>query len=199
MNAMFYLDCDGKETTRDYLLEQLWNGYKVYLVYLGGGYVPLTLAVEAFAHDGEAWEAVQGWARANGRLDEIGEDVECPKCGVQMFYSGNQIYGDMWQCPECALSVPQPESYGEVELVIQEVPRNLLETAWVLKRDYDDEPVYIWPATVEDLDREPPVAQATINQLINIMPEAQVKEIEDNWHVVTDNKKIKELVDAFHS
>lgn len=209
MNAMFYLTSDGDETARDDVLREMRDGYPIYMVYLGGGYVPLTLAVEAFVHEGEAWEAVQEWARKADRLDEIGEDVECPHCEIDKVLSSGEHYKgqlqmywrskigsgpSIWQCPSCDWTCEEPAGYGEVELVIQEVPKSVLETAWVLARPFQGERVGIWKATVQRLDKEEPLVWVTMDQLEPIISYDHLLDLNSVYEVVTDNLAIKELI-----
>jgi hypothetical protein len=210
MNAHFYLTSDGDETTRDDLLREMRDGYPIYMVYLGGGYVPLKLAVEAFTGEHETWEAAQEWARKADRLDEIGEDVECQRCDPskeshdgkwvaklpQMYWTVNKNDEDVhiWVCPECLWECPQPESYGEVELVIQQVPKSILEKAWVLERPLQSNRVGIWPAPAKHLDMDFPIKWVGIDDLVDILSEDQISDLRSVYEVVTDNPKIGELI-----
>ena len=94
-NASLYLDYVGYEITRDELLLAILNGDKAAMLYVGGGYVPLTVAVVVMAHDDicEACSTFEDWCRKNDRLDEIGEDE------------------------------PESEWFGEYECHIEQIPQ----------------------------------------------------------------------------
>lgn len=97
-NAMFYLDENGHELdVNEFVHENVeWHGL---MLYVGGGFVPLAVAVLTcdargfYRPDwGSAASTFEEWCRNNGRLDEIGEDN------------------------------PDDEYFGEYELVIEEIP-----------------------------------------------------------------------------
>jgi len=209
MDAHLYLTSDGDVTTRDDLLREMRDSYPIYMVYLGGGFVPLKLAVQAFTCEGNAWEAVQERARKADRLDEIGEDVECPECAhdeyddagmghevmTQMHWTVNKNDEgvNIWVCPQCLWECAQPDSYGQVEVVIQQVPRSLLETAWVLTRPFQGASVDIFPATTQHIEGKLPLASVSQETLESILSEEQMNDLHSVYEVVTDSSKAGEL------
>jgi hypothetical protein len=81
-NAMRYLNEHGDEITRHEFVHEL-KEYAGVMLYVGGGYVPLAVAVLTLdsaktrhVDEGAAVEAFEDWCRKNGRADEIGEDAE---------------------------------------------------------------------------------------------------------------------------
>lgn len=81
-DAMRYLDEHGHEITRHQFVHELkeWAGL---MLYVGGGYVPLRVAVltldgakDRYVDEGAAVSAFEEWARNSGRAEEIGEDDE---------------------------------------------------------------------------------------------------------------------------
>lgn len=77
INAMFYLDDSGQEMERQYFLKELVedDGQKGFMLYVGGGYVPLSVAVIHW-NESDAVGTFEEWCRNNDRLDEIGEDKD---------------------------------------------------------------------------------------------------------------------------
>jgi hypothetical protein len=78
LDAMYYLDDSGDEITREEFLKELfyatnWMDQKGFMLYVGGGYVPLRVAVISW-NESDAHSTFQDWARRVGRLDEISED-----------------------------------------------------------------------------------------------------------------------------
>lgn len=109
-DAHFYLDERGNEITRREFLEELYEGYYAYMIYVGGGYVPLRVAVLTVSHrryragdEGSAIEAFEEWAREN-RPEEIGEGPEFEK--------------EVQEAIERGEEPPQPE----YEASIEEIP-----------------------------------------------------------------------------
>lgn len=103
-NAHHYLDSSGNELTRaEFLADNAeWHGV---MLYVGGGYCPLQIAV--LTNDargfhsldvGAAVSTFEEWARNNSRMDEIGEDVPC-----------------------------DDPVFGEYELVFQSIPQEVIE------------------------------------------------------------------------
>jgi len=229
MQAHFYQTSDGDETTRDDLLLEMRLGYPIYMIYLGPGSVKLAFAVQAFSYDGEAMGAVVQWCRANDRLDEINEDVECEECVIQVPREGGgwqrdavQMYrtehvaaeGEiigyedhqwvvpreaagkhLWMCPKCDSVVTEPVDFKQPEWFSEQVPKSVLETVWVLERPFQAKRVGIWSATVQRLDNEEPIKWVHIDELEDILSEGQMKDLRSVYEVVTDNQKIKELID----
>lgn len=210
MDAHYYLTSDGDETTRDDLLREMRNSYPIYMIYLGPGYVPLKLAVQAFTGEQEAWEAAQEWARKADRLDEIGEDVECAECetrpcedtggNVAMYATWMHWYHErkdgvsVWKCPECGWMCEEPDSFGEVEGTVQQVPESLLETAWFIENTGIEQKIAIWKATIEFPASCSASAYVTLDELESILSEEQMDDLRSVYEVVTDNPKIKELI-----
>lgn len=84
-NAMVYLDDSSHEISRMDFLEQVHNGQWSYMLYVGGGYVPLRVAVTTNSHrhfqvsgESEAIETFEEWAREE-RPEEIGEGPDYEK------------------------------------------------------------------------------------------------------------------------
>jgi len=100
-NAMYYLSSCSEITREEFLAEHA-EGWRCHMLYVGGGYVPLTVAVATANHRdfyGADWSGAasmfEEWARNNGRLDEIGEDN------------------------------PDDEYFGEYELRIEDIPEEI--------------------------------------------------------------------------
>jgi hypothetical protein len=83
LNAMVHLDYMGSECTRDELLDEIRQGFVVVMAYVGGGYVPLTVAigtVDSNYHNpnvSDAYSALWEYL-ADERPDELNEqgDIE---------------------------------------------------------------------------------------------------------------------------
>lgn len=101
VSAMFYLDYSGLQITRREFLQAFRaetrhpSRYDLhgYMLYVGDGYVPLTIAVLAY-NESDAIGAFEDWCRRTGREDEIAEDDESIADGYE----------------------------GEYQLVIQQIP-----------------------------------------------------------------------------
>ena len=80
--AHSYLHESGHEVSRPEFLREVHEGWRAYMLYIGGGYVPLTMAVLTTSHrdhtgpmDGasDAIETWEEWARKN-KPEELGDD-----------------------------------------------------------------------------------------------------------------------------
>jgi hypothetical protein len=86
LDAMYYLDDSGDEITREEFLKELfyatnWMDQKGFMLYVGGGYVPLRVAVIAW-HESDAFATFEEYARNAGQLGEINEhDVDADNYG----------------------------------------------------------------------------------------------------------------------
>ena len=101
-NADFYLDDGGNEITREEFIAQNADGWRSHMLYIGGGFSPLKVAVLTcnargfYSADwGSAVSAMEEWARNTDRFDWIAEDD------------------------------PDDEFYGEYELTIQDIPETI--------------------------------------------------------------------------
>ena len=100
--AHYYIDEMGYELTREEFLAQLLE-YRGYMLYVGEGYVPLTVAVLTYSarkydkpgEASEAEEAFEEWARRNDRLAEIGEDDKTPESEWGQY----QCHAEELPCP----------------------------------------------------------------------------------------------------
>lgn len=124
-NAMFYLDEHGKEITRHEFVHELkdWAGL---MLYVGGGYVPLRVAMltldgpkDRYVDEGGAVSAFEEWCRSNGRAEEIGEDAE-------------------WQ--EKVEADPDNTPSPEYELMIQRIPYPV--EGYLFEDQYQDIKIY---------------------------------------------------------
>ena len=205
MDAHFLLDDQGNEQTREEMLEQIVREDSVWMLYVGGGYVPLRVAVNAH-HESDAASAFEEWARDNGRLDEIGEENPCSACKTHMTWVAD---GRCW-CSKCDSIVSFPEHFGEYELVIQQVPQDILKGAVTLQLQWPDT-LCVWGGGLTQMETE----DSGPDRLIKGESIAKIKEllgiqehkaewpdwspsIEDwvSWPVITDNGKVKELVNG---
>ena len=77
IDAHFYLDDSGDEITRTQFIQDMYTwGNDTFMLYVGGGFVPLRIAIHAYSLT-DAYGTFEEWARNNDRLDEIGESDPC--------------------------------------------------------------------------------------------------------------------------
>jgi hypothetical protein len=81
VNAHFYLDESGHEVLPGEFLHEILDGWYGFMLYVGGGFCPLAIAVLTSSARGyhgadlsEAASTFEEWARDTGRLSEIHED-----------------------------------------------------------------------------------------------------------------------------
>lgn len=84
MTADLYLDYMGYKTTRKDLLQEAREGWVIVMAYVGGGYVPLRVAVGTVSTNPQnpdycsACSAMQEYF-ANHRPDELDDDGDLPE------------------------------------------------------------------------------------------------------------------------
>jgi len=110
--AAVYLSSGGSEISRMEFLESVHDGQWSYMLYVGGGYVPLTVAVTTDSHrdyhgggESDAVSTFEEWAR-DERPEEIGEGPDYEKEVQEAIAAGEEP--------------PEPE----YELHIEEIPRH---------------------------------------------------------------------------
>lgn len=70
--AMYYLEYDSTEVGRDRFLRDMLDD-PGYMLYIGTGFVKLTIAVIGLTCEQDAVSAMEQWCNETGREDEIGQ------------------------------------------------------------------------------------------------------------------------------
>jgi len=109
VNAHYYLDSYGHEISRMEFLGYVHEGQWSYMIYVGGGYVPLKVAVTTVSHrrhhaggEADAIEAFEEWARET-RPEEIGEGEDYEK--------------EVQEAIEAGEEPPSPEYEAHIEAI----------------------------------------------------------------------------------
>lgn len=124
IDAHFYLDDYGQEITREeFILEMRESQSNAIMLYVGGGFVPLRIAVLTQGDDlSSAHSAFEEWARGNDRLDEINE------------------------------SDPDDEYFGEYESTHQVINISLIEPFLEFEYASALEWLYDWLNNIDDIE-----------------------------------------------
>lgn len=116
--AHFYLDDQGYEITREqllvaYLYDRSFGAPSLtaYMLYVGTGFVPLTVAVIA-REESDAVGAFEEWCRRNDRLGEIHEDDP-----------DSEDWGE-YECHIEIIPIPRLVMEAEAGVIREDKPKN---------------------------------------------------------------------------